>query len=48
MQTYNRANYIFGITICVQKSKYENDRLNYEQMIRKITYFFVILEVNKI
>ena len=31
--------------MAVRKARFEADRLNYEQMIRKITYFFVILEV---
>lgn len=42
---YSRQTYIFNISIMVEKQRYFESRLVFQEMCRKIVYFFTTLEV---
>lgn len=43
--TYSRQNYIFNISIMVEKNRFFENRLIFQEICRKIVYFFTSLEV---
>lgn len=45
--TYSRQNYIFNISIMVEKTIFFENRLIFQEICRKIVYFFTSLEVKK-
>ncbi len=47
LNVYKRSNYIFNISIIVEKSMYLPRRCIYLEMVRKLAIFFTGLEVLK-
>ncbi len=45
-KTYTREKYIFNIALVVPSLNFKMHRPVYNELIRKITYFFTELEVN--
>lgn len=47
IQTYFREKYIYSVLMLVRKERFLNDRDTYLEMVRRVSFFFAVLEQEK-